>query len=142
MPETQTSVLAHRSSKRSFNPKPKIIMGNPKNEVFIRFMVILQNPNYKNQAKGMFSFRFIEIRETRSDIILLERSFSSWFIHILRNRPETNETLACLRGPEIQPDPRSAKEKPEKLEPPRKGCWEFPYSGERRIPKAVPCRQK
>ena len=92
MPETQTSVLAHRSSKRSFNPKPKIIMGSPQNEVFIRFMVILQNPNYKNQAKGVFSLRFIEIRETRSDIIPFERSFPGWFIHILRNRPETNET--------------------------------------------------
>ena len=70
-------------------------MGNPKNEVFIRFMVILQNPNYKNQARIMFSYRFIEIRETRSDIIPLERSFPNWFIHILRNGMETNETLAC-----------------------------------------------
>jgi hypothetical protein len=83
-------------------------MGNPKNEVFIRFMVILQNPNYKNQAKGVFPFRFIEIRETRSDIIPLERSFSGWFIHILRNRPETNETLACevLRFSQTPGQPR------------------------------------
>ena len=71
-------------------------MGNPKNEVFIRFMVILQNPNYQNQAKGVFSFRFIEIREIRSDIIPIERSFSGWFIHILRNRADTNETERLL----------------------------------------------
>ena len=83
-------------------------MGNPNNEVFIGFMVILQNPNYKNQAKGMFSFRFIEIRETRSEKIPLERNFPSWFIHILRNRPETNETLACevLRFSQTQGQPR------------------------------------
>ena len=59
-------------------------------------LVILQTPNYKNLANCIFSFRFIDIRESRSDITRLEHGFSFGFIHILRNRTDTNETERLL----------------------------------------------